>query len=129
MEYDMKNELVKIAYINPNTDEIIIEINDLTNSEFYYGATQGEPYVLTDLINFIKDDELTNFVNGSSYDSTVSDWLSDRGYVPVARQYEFATQALTDAYGREIGRDIDIDDEYLQGAVVDVDIRSHMRVA
>ena len=125
----MKNEIVKIAYINPNNADIIVEINDLASSEFYYGAKrQDDTYVLAEEISFITDDELTNFVNGS-YDSNVSDWMCDRGYVPVARQYEFATQSLTDAYGREIGSDIDIADERLQGSIIAVDIRSHMRVA
>ena len=122
----MKNELVKIAY--KSTNGIIIEVNDLTDQQFYYGASLSDTYVLAEEISFIKDDELTNFVNGS-YDSNVSDWLTDRGYDQVAVKYEYATQDLTDSFGKECGRDIDIDDEMFQGACVDVDIRSHMRVA
>jgi len=128
----MKNELVKIAYKSTSNAEnktsIIIEINDLASSEFYYGVPQGDTYVLAEEISFIKDDELTNFVNGS-YDYNVSDWLTDRGYDQVAVRYESATQDLIDMFGMECGRYIDIDDERLQGAISAVDIRSHMSVA
>lgn len=112
---DLAGTIIEVAHVDliegPGVDAVTFRYDP----EYYYGASAGDSYKLACKINFIECED--------SGLSDLSNWMDHMGYYQVAVRYENAHEAVTALIGKEYGKDINVDDQMLQGVIHDIDVR------